>query len=580
MSYLTVLYQWIIVRLPRRFSIPMVVLLVAYFAFAFPLLVLHVVPLAEDYITAKVPAYSLPGRQLLLIPKDYSVVSGIVSALLIIAVAVLGILLSYGLASIFYSLVRSKPMKRLKVHDPSARPCAPEGRVDKANPLAQYERIGIILAGGGAKGAYQAGAMQAIYEFLEKNQALHKVRMIAGTSIGSWNTLFWLAGMVKKPDADTPSVLEQWWNQVDVQSVIRPAWYTPLRQNYLLSPQPWEETFTRLFKENTKAKELLLHHINHPSSDGDHSDCNDAMHFYLTRSNVALGKLEFTTNRNDLSNVERNLPPGLRPRQLARPDIWKAARSVDDIHNAVFASMDIPPLFKNSVIGDELFEDGGVVDNLPIRFGTEFENCDLLFILPLNASFEQKPDSHSIIKRLFRVMDVRQGVLERNSFKMVYLYNELAALRRRAEKAERYQTTLDEIRVEAAAAKGAALDSTAMLQRVSAALKSPASDDNGNSDKDEPTETGAESEKGSAVKRALNRKHKMVQIFSICPAPELAIGTAEFWKTKEAGKAFRLMYDRTQDELQQFFCVDTPAPDWIRMARVSPEGGVTYLTDF
>ena len=72
----------------------------------------------------------------------------------------------------------------------------------------------------------------------------------------------------------------------------------------------------------------------------------------------------------------------------------------------------------------------------------------------------------------------------------------------------------------------------------------------------------------------------MVQVFSICPAPELEIGTAEFWKTKEAGRAFRLMYNTTQDELQQFFNVDTPAPDWIRMARVSPEGGVTYLTDF
>ncbi len=580
MSYISVLYQWIIVRLPRRFSIPMVILLVAYFAFAFPLLVLHAVPRADRYVAIRVPAYSIPGRDLLGIPPQYSVVGGIVSALLIIAVAVLGILLSYGLGSIFYRLVRNKPMRGLKIHDPSARPCPPTGEVDNGNPLAQYERIGIILAGGGAKGAYQAGAMQAIYEFLEENQALHKVRMIAGTSIGSWNTLFWLAGMVKRPDASTPSVLEQWWTQVDVQSVIRPAWYWPLQQNYLLSPQPWEETFTRLFKENAKAKELLLHHINHPPPDGDHSDCGDAMHFYLTRSNVALGKLEFTTNRNDLSKVERNLPPELRPRQLAKPDIWKAARSVDDIQNAVFASMDIPPLFKNSMIGDELFEDGGVVDNLPIKFGTEFENCDLLFILPLNASFEQKPETHSIIKRLFRVMDVRQGVLERNSFKMVYLYNELAALRRRAEKAEKYQITLDEIRAEAAAAKGAGLDSDALLKRITATLRSPVASGNGASDTDEPTDPGAASENGSAVKRALNRKHRMVQVFSICPAPELAIGTAEFWKTREAGKAFRLMYDRTHDELQQFFCVDTPAPDWIRMARVSPEGGVTYLTDF
>src|SRR5207253_10958586 len=148
-----------------------------------------------------------------------------------------------------------------------------------------------------------------------------------------------LAGMVKRPDKETPSVLEQWWHQVDVKSVIRPALYVPLRQNYLLSAQPWEETFTRLFKDNAKANDLLTHHIKHEPFAGDHNHCDDAIHFYLTRSNVALGKLEFTTNRNDLSDIEKNLPVGLRPRQKATPDVWRAAESVDDLHDAVFASM-------------------------------------------------------------------------------------------------------------------------------------------------------------------------------------------------------------------------------------------------
>jgi tetratricopeptide (TPR) repeat protein len=42
---------------------------------------------------------------------------------------------------------------------------------------------------------------------------------------------------------------------------------------------------------------------------------------------------------------------------------------------------------------------------------------------------------------------------------------------------------------------------------------------------------------GSAINRALHRKHKMVQVFSICPEPELIINTAEFWKTRESGVA-------------------------------------------
>src|SRR6266536_5209210 len=222
LSYLIFLYQLVLKRLPRAFSIPLVIFLVLYFAFAFPLLVIRVVPQAEKYIAEQLrTSYSIPRPAFLHIPQDYSVVGGIVSALLIIGVALVGVLLSYGIAAIIYPLLRGKPMKGLKLHEPSPLPGAPSGRDDETNPLAQYERIGIILAGGGAKGAYQAGAMQAIYEFLEAHQALHKVRMIAGTSIGSWNSLFWLGGLVKRPDENTRSVMEQRWSDVDVKSVIR-----------------------------------------------------------------------------------------------------------------------------------------------------------------------------------------------------------------------------------------------------------------------------------------------------------------------------------------------------------------------
>ena len=537
-SYLVFLYQWVLKRLPRAFSIPLVTLLVLYFVFVFPLLAVRAVPHAERWLSHRVPGISIPRPSFLDIPADYSVVGGIISALLILLVAALGVLVSYAIAAMLYRVLRGKPMKNLKLFDPSPLPATAPGG-SQANPLAEYERIGIILAGGGAKGAYQAGAMQAIYEFLEQHQALHKVRMIAGTSIGSWNSLFWLGGLVKRPDENSRSVMEQWWNDVDVKSVIRFALYIPMRQNYLLSPEPWQETFNRIYKDDPKISARLMHQIKHAAPGSDHSECTDAMHFYLTRANVALGKLEFTTNRDDLSNVDPNMSSGSRPSQKATPDSWTAAKSIDDVRNAVFASMDIPPLFQNVTIDDELFEDGGVIDNLPIKFGTEFENCDLLFILPLNASFAQRPDLRSIVKRLFRVMDVRQGVLERNSFKMIYLYNELAALREAVANARRAATE-----EEAAAAPQLNDGSTAASQR------------------------------------ALHRKHKPVQVFAICPEPELIINTAEFWKTAESGQAFRLMYRTTRDELRQFFYVDKPTPDWIRMARVSPEGEITYLMDF
>lgn len=49
----------------------------------------------------------------------------------------------------------------------------------------------------------------------------------------------------------------------------------------------------------------------------------------------------------------------------------------------------------------------------------------MLFILPLNALFVERANQASVFRRLFRVMDVRTGVLERNSIKLAGLYNEL-----------------------------------------------------------------------------------------------------------------------------------------------------------
>src|SRR6266511_2541626 len=98
---------------------------------------------------------------------------------IVFLVLFLGVFGSYNLSAWSYKRLRRTPP--VVVHRPVQESPGPGTRLD------DVERIGIILAGGGAKGAYQAGAMKAIYEFLEHHNALHKVKMIAGTSIGSWN---------------------------------------------------------------------------------------------------------------------------------------------------------------------------------------------------------------------------------------------------------------------------------------------------------------------------------------------------------------------------------------------------------
>ena len=545
MRLLYLLYVWTFKHLPRRFSIPILVIVGIYFLLVFPTLVYRALPWLTDQVINYFHlnfflSHWVSGRE-------------IISALLTIGAVVLGGVVSYGLAGGLYRLWRKNPMKQVAIEVVS--PNAPSGAEDEGGPLKNYHRIGIILAGGGAKGAYQAGALKAIYEFLEDHRAHQKVKMIAGTSIGSWNALFWLADLIKAPH-NNPGLLEQWWSQVDVCSVIQPAFYTPFRQNYLLSNQPWQETFDVFFGPGSPAHTRLLHHIEQP-------EAPDALHFYFTRSNVARGHLEFTTNHTNLGAVKGNLPNGYRPRPPVLPDTWQLAHSVEDIRTAVFSSMDLPPLFEYAAIDGRYFEDGGVVDNLPIRFGTEIEGCDLLFILPLNATFEQAVNMHSVARRLFRVMDVRQGVLERNSFKMVYLYNELAGLRKQIEsgelKARAYEDTIRWLLERLQQINGPGAEVVGQLTaQIHSVLSEQLAED-------------------PSAERAHQRRHKQIQVFSICPAPELAINTAEFWKTQEAQQVFQVMYTATRNELAKFFA---EPPDLIRMALVSPYGTVTYLEDF
>ncbi len=427
----------------------------------------------------------------------------------------------------------------------------------KKNPRL---KIGLILAGGGAKGVYQAGAMRAIHEFLKGHQALGHVRMIAGTSIGSWNTLFWLAGLVDA-DPDEPSVHERWWYSTDIRRITQFHTYIPLSQNYLLTTQPWCENFDELFRYRelapyvggnralaealakqiaSKLAELGIGDVGSPPMSKSEPEPRAAtqngrlMHFYLTRSNVARGRLEFSTN---WEQEQRDRALESDEIQL---DSFTEVKSLEALRDAVFASMDLPPLFPYRRIGCNLFEDGGVIDNLPIRFGTFIEECDLLFVLALNASFEAAPDQHSMFRRLLRVLDVRQGVLERNSMRMAYLYNSLTYL--------------------------------ASHLAVRELLKAN-------------TALSAHSMRGiKAVEHAGNatEAREPVRIFSICPEQPLAVGTTQFWKTDQFKCAFRLMYDATRIELGKFNFESVPnglsddKHDWMRMALVSPAGEITY----
>lgn len=527
------LYTWLFKRLPLGYSFGLILFLTLYYAFLFPLLTYYVGP----RVVARLVGLEGLGEATL---NRFGLVP-IFSALLTVVFCAAGPIAANLPAAWLYARFRRKTGRTFKMASasPSKEPAKGLIRNDA--------RIGIVLAGGGAKGAYQAGALKGLFEFLKREEALGQVQMIAGTSIGSWNALFWLSGSMS---GAAPCSIEQWWNALDAKSLIVPAPFLPMRQNYLLGTDPWRDEFDRLFGAGTAAGQSLL-----ALCEGAHP-----FHFYFTRSNVPLGRLEFTTNNAEVEATHPYLP-GTRPRPPVPPGTYSIARSLQDIKDAVFSSMDLPPLFPYSTLSSQTTsyecEDGGVIDNLPIRFGTEIEHCDLLFVFPLNASFVEAVNHRSITQRLMRVMNVRQGVLERNAFKMLYLYNELAELRLALHEADRALLAIGRDTM------GRDKSSEKLGMAIRAAEERL---------RDQESDPGS----ADAISRGLRRNHSPVEVFSICPAPELLIDTTEFWKTREAGEAFRRMYDVTRLELDKHFM---RPPEDVEMVVVSPLM-VSYFRDF
>jgi NTE family protein len=513
-------YQGLLLRLSPRFSVPTALAFLGWLVVPFPWLVDRLVP------RLSAAPWPLPAAL-----WDALNLGTVIAALLTLGLAALGALLALWIGTAAYRVLPPRPVAWFR---PGSPPSAVLLR--PARPLGRYGRIGVILAGGGAKGAYQAGSLRALHRFLEERGALGSVRMIAASSIGAWNACFWLAGRV---DDGEPGTLSAWWHGVDLSEIVAPTYYVPAWRNYVLSADPWRTAFRKLFVEDPASRERLLQHLEAP-------DAPDALRFYLTRTNVERAHLEFTTNRRDSEGID-NFTGSRGP--LVPPDRWRSARTLVDLEQALFASMDISPLFEYARIGDELFEDGGTIDNLPIAFGTGIEKCDLLFVLPLNASYAAAAEGRSILKRLQRVMTIRHGALERKALKDVYLYNELAALR------------------EACGGNGDgpaggfhpdAIPSTEIpVQTVEGRL---------------------EAARRTLAERAMRRVHRPVQIFAVAPDEPLALDTVEFWRTREAGRAFRLMDEHTGYELEKFD-FDAP-PNWIRVALIGPQGEVRYLEDF
>ena len=80
-------------------------------------------------------------------------------------------------------------------------------------------RTHLVLGGGGAMGAYQAGALVALFEAAWRADVLH------GCSAGALNAAF----LASRPDGTRAKELELWWSDSSAHGVLSPSWHASVR---------------------------------------------------------------------------------------------------------------------------------------------------------------------------------------------------------------------------------------------------------------------------------------------------------------------------------------------------------------
>lgn len=193
--------------------------------------------------------------------------------------------------------------------------------------MKKKQKIGLVLGGGGGKGAYQIGVWKALKEYkIDKY-----INYISGTSIGSLNSLLFLNG-------DLENAINVWSNISKEIALTKKSVRDVFSGKSLYS----RDGFIKLAEENVDFKKVS----------------NSKIRSYVTATPVSKNVINAPTN------------------------FCLNGKTKDEILKYVLASSAIPVVFEPVVIDGIKYRDGYMVDNNPVRVLKE-QGCSLIFVVPL-----------------------------------------------------------------------------------------------------------------------------------------------------------------------------------------------------
>jgi NTE family protein len=252
------------------------------------------------------------------------------------------------------------------------------------------ERVAVVLAGGGARGAYEAGALSVLLPELERRG--QRPRLVIGTSAGALNASF-LAANAHLPSAQLARQALAVWESIGWTEVLDPL----LSAGSLLRLSQYAGEVLRI-------PGLRLESLLDPAPLG--ASLRDRVDFEQLQRNIAAGRLHMAgvvatsalTNRSVVFHAGQPSPPSDHRRGL---DYVAAELSAQH----VLASAAIPALFPAVEVTTPRaargwYLDGGTRLNTPIKPALAFGATHIVVVAlsslapgPRALASEQRPDA-------------------------------------------------------------------------------------------------------------------------------------------------------------------------------------------
>ena len=224
-------------------------------------------------------------------------------------------------------------------------------------------KIGLVLSGGGGKGAYELGVWKALKEL---DLAKH-IDVFSGTSIGAFNAVLFAQ--------DDMLLAEELWNEVTMDKLIPLNKFDIFKKGMGLMIGAKNPSFARKYM-NQKLEEGTA------SKDG----AIEFIEKYL--------KVNRLRERNKTCYVACTELPNLNVKYFKLNDYEeKIAKDI------ILASASLPLIYDSTNVLENSYVDGGISDNTPIQpvYG---EGCDIIIVVLLSkeAKIDRSlyPNTHII----------------------------------------------------------------------------------------------------------------------------------------------------------------------------------------